>query len=519
MKNNIAMVDSVFSLIYALLSGNGLQQSVLGATSTNKIKIELSIHRVFIFSTSIDREKFESWFLDQFKVGSNEGGRSTSRGVFPAVFRVPQLFDYYLAPVTDSLVFDLQWILFDPGFKEQPSLFYSPGSTKRSPIFESSLYYSALSVGSSPSYSVGVLVPSAAGAALSFIQKGLTSTGGNFLIAGKRGSGKTSLVNEIIISCLARNIAETASAEKNGSNGRVNWMCHVRDCSHSDLMNHLEQFKNNISPMIMERKLMDSGIIIIEDLNISAVQRHDDFAYISQSSCEFLRSTYENQEYYDVKRSIWRSSNQLCSIGVCDLSDDSSGFNARFIKNSMVYICNESSLAEIFSSKLRGIAPMLKDELVHDFNFLTFKAIEVLKDSLETLMGAQNRKKTLDWPAKETNFGKLVVKASTSSIVDLMMSNLASTLSTMPAITPFEAIKVWDRLISDYFHKFPAISDIMMSSIETACNLNVAETYLFLAFAVTVDKEMRTRQTTHNKISADMSKDAKSRILAEYVIC
>ena len=515
------MIDSVFSLIYALLSSNGLQQSVIGATSTNKIKIELSIHRVFIFSciwtygvsASIDKDKFERWFLDYFKIDSNEDSNTTSRGVFPAVNRVPQLFEYYLAPVTDSLVFDMNWVLFDPGYKEQPSLFYSPGSTfgtKRSPVFESSLYYSAISTGSLPSYSVGILVPSATGAALSFIQKGLTSTGGNFLISGKRGSGKTSLVNEIIISCLARNSAEAASVEKNSSNGRVNWMCHVRDCSHSELMNHIEQFKDNLTPMIMERKLNESGIIIIEDLNISAVQRNDDFSYLSQSSCEFLRSSFENKEYYDVNRSMWRSSNQMCSIGVCDLPGDSLGFNARFIKNSLLYICNESSLVDIFSLKLRGIAPMLKEELVHDFNLLTFKTIGVLKDSLEALMGTQNRKKALDWTAKDTNFGKLIVKSSTSSIVDLMLSNLASTLTTMPAITPFEAIRVWDRLISDYCNKFPAISDLMMSSIETASNLNAAETYLFPAFAATVDKEMHSRRAMHSKILAEMSKDIKS---------
>ena len=521
LKSNISMVDSVFSLIYSLLNSNGLQQSVIGASSNNKIKIELSIHRVFIFSCiwtygvsgCTDRDKFERWFLDQYKIDSNEGVTNSSRNVFPVINKFPQLFEYYLAPVTDSIILDLRWILFDPGYTEQALLFNSPGSTfgpKRSEMFESSLYYSALSVGGSPSYSVGVLVPSSTGAALSFIQKGLSSIGGNLLIAGKRGTGKTSLANEIIISVLAKNTAEAASAEKNGTNGTINWICQVRDCSHSELITHMEQCKDNLTPLISERRLNESGIIIVEDLNISSVLRNDDVAYLNNSSCEFLRSCYENKEYYDVKRNTWRSSNKMCSIGICDLASDTMGFNTRFIKNSLLYTCIESSLVDVFSLKLRGVAPMLREELVHDFNLLTFKTIGVLKDSIETLMGSHNTKKTLGWAAKDLVFAKLIFKTPTSSIVNLMLSNIASTLTTMPGITPYEAIRVWDRLVSDYCVKFPTVNELMMSSVESASNFNLADSYLFPAFAATVDKEMHARQAIHNKIVAELSKDARN---------
>mmetsp|Transcript_20322 Transcript_20322/g.29109 ORF Transcript_20322/g.29109 Transcript_20322/m.29109 type:complete len:1857 (+) Transcript_20322:2-5572(+) len=136
-----------------------------------------------------------------------------------------------------------------------------------------------------------------------------------------------------------------------------------------------------------------------------------------------------------------------------------------------------------------------------------------LQNNLNLLIGSKSAS-TSAWAPQEVIFSHLVCKSSTASLVDFVLSKFVSATASISAITPFEAMRIWDRVISDFGCKSANLNNALVNSVEVASNFQSSIIYSFPAFASMIDKEMHVRLATHTKLMNDQmtSKGSENRV-------
>ena len=470
------LVDNLFNLINAFLA-------LLDTTSHSTI-IKISdecIQRIIIFSciwtfgiSSLSgRSNFESWFRSFFlkKILAN---RSTKL-VFPDCANNSSIYDYYLQRSHENEL-EFEWKLFDKDFKFDDGNTNNLKLSRKSEYFFDKLYYT--NIFSYPDAEKSkIIIPTSSMAAFDLIQSCLIETGGNILILGPAGSGKKTLARQII------NLAKERQKSRESS---VRWICHFMDCSINQFQMHLEKQELNVKSSLIERKLVGYCSVFVEDLSMSTATSPSICSY------ELLRSIYERREYFSGHQQKWKQLPSFYSVLTSDVRVINEVSNRRFLRHQHIFLCDSEDILSIFASKLEEVcSPSLKYEIPSNFVWLTFNTFKLFKGKTDSMLFAQ------DITESCRPFICFSRSNSVTATISYFFSKFCLCLSSMDDYTNNEAIRVWDRLISDFCGRYSQLFQLLHDVLETSC---LEYELLFPGFTSAVEKEKQHRLLAREKL-------------------
>lgn len=283
-------------------------------------------------------------------------------------------------------------------------------------------------------------------------------------------------------------------------------------------------------PKLLERKLTDHGIVMIDDVNIA--QEYD-----SNISCsEFLRQAMDTKVMYDPIKELWKSfQTYFTMIGSKSISQTTSNsigsssngstsittssdvqneyqkvLNKRLIRQCSLLFCEYSELEDVFETKFLRNFNEIKDDLAKDITKITFRYASYLKELFQNIylcdtIEKVNHMSSLDIYHKL--FITFTTQSSLISIVEDLLSKTYTGLTSLTAYTSNDVIRIWDRNIADYTLKFPHFNTEIANEVHEMANSNY--NYEFPSFSSFVEREKLLRSQAYENVLSYLPPNTK----------
>jgi hypothetical protein len=484
MLSDCALLENALALIEHICSAHEL----LVVTGTVK-KWEYSIHRVAIFAciwtfgvgSPSGRAAFQSWFYQQF---ANDMKATAEDRIFPAGADTSTsecIFDYSLAIVGEESAY-LEWVCFDraamAGALEWPTQGGGAYLTTEERLKRSyrNLYYTTLQGAASDK--AGIIVPTPTGAACHILQGALMRVGGQMMVAGAPGTGKSMLLRQLLA------LSKCAEGGKLAVETAARWVCHVSDCSGSELLRHIDNCRASLTPLLKERKVQDKGFVIIDDLNVDTLPE-------GPTSAEYLRSLHVGcaKEVYHTSQQSWSALSKFFTLAAARSTNTP---NKRVLRHYAVVCCDGGELSDVFAVKVQACSELMTSDVAHDLAVVTLGFARAARTALTEaphqhsaeLTGHHHRTSALHAP--DQHFLLLNGLRSESALANYILSKVVAGLDTMGGYTSNDVVRAWDRTVADYFVRHRAFAELCDSAQDHATN---AYSYQYASFTSYLDKE------------------------------
>ena len=329
--------------------------------------------------------------------------------------------------------------------------------------------------------------------AVSFIQrcilKSKDSSSSVFILGGP-GTGKSSLVkllyNDFIGSSTAKKTVKFSFKDtSNESSNFQRWLCLIYDSKHQDIYDYITVARKNISESIIEERWPDEGVIFIEDVNI-----RNDFELLS-SCAEWLRSLNQHKKVFDFTRQKWSNRRDIYSVCSADSHRLSlSDINERLIRHSYCVTLGDDDIQDVFSVKLLTSCPTLH-EISEDISTISFKLFTKIKSSCKEFLNDSSTS------IQEKMFAAVYLGQSVSSILENVFDILIKSLVSMAGFTNYDALRVYDRVVSDYFAFLPSAEEAVSKSLVSL--YHSSQKYKFQGFSDRIKRELDMKEEACQK--------------------
>jgi energy-coupling factor transporter ATP-binding protein EcfA2 len=523
--NDCTLVENVFKMIVSVCAAGDL------LVAAGAVRLwEASVHRIAILSciwtfgvcSPCSRDCFQDWFCSHFASFMGVGGaiesESSSQSVsftasknqdgtftdpiFPMFERgVCSLFDNALVYSDESEVY-LSWEVFDfsclVNDLDSDSFFPTMkggGNTSEERMRKSyrDIYYTNLIHQNNDLSSL--LVPTATANAFMLLQAALMKSGATVLVAGSSGSGKTSLMRQLM------ELSKVVSNVKITSDSAARWVCHVSDCGPKELQAHIQQCKQSVLPMLMERKLLDKGAIVIDDMSL--VNR----AMNHTTAAELLRATSEAREMYFIDKKHWRSIHRFYML-LGSRNEQTSQYNMRLARHMIHLYCDEKELERVFAYKALRFCSAIQPEVAHDLSVVTLRFVSEFRSIIFQQYSGDSRSAGIieslkSLTASEHLFVTALAVRSASSVVDFILSSVVCSLESMGGnYSSNDVVRVWDRVAADFTIRYPIFYSISDAAHEIASNECV---FQLPSFSNYLEKEKLLREQGLESIMGQLS--------------
>jgi hypothetical protein len=484
MLSDCALLENALAMIEHICSAHEL----LVVTGTVK-KWENSIHRVAIFAciwtfgavSSSGRSAFQSWFNQQFAADMKATAEDRVFPVGADASTSECIFDYSLAIVGEESAY-LEWVCFDRAAMaaalEGPTQGGGAYLTTEERLKRSyrNLYYTTLQGAASDK--AGIIVPTPTGAACHILQGALMRVGGQMMVAGAPGTGKSMLLRQLLA------LSKCAEGGKLAVETAARWTCHVSHCSGSDLLRHIDNCRASLTPLLKERKVQDKGFVIIDDLNIDTLPE-------GPTSAEYLRSLHVGgaKEVYQPSQQNWRALSKFFTLAAARSADTP---NKRVLRHYAVVCCDEDELSDVFAAKAQAHSELMTPDVAHDLAVVTLGFARAARKALIEALHqhsaelARHHHHTSVLRAPDQYFLLLNSLQSESALANYILSKVVAGLDTMGGYTSNDVVRAWDRAVADYFVRHRAFSELCDTAQDHATN---AYSYQYASFTSFLDKE------------------------------
>jgi hypothetical protein len=456
--------------------------------------------KIFIFSciwtigacSLTAQHQFDKWFKSHLKKIFPVSQRS---GALPIPLSFLQdgqfsfIHQYYLEPVEGENILD--WVpcsqlqmLIDSASSSENDLTKRVHMTKLPTHSYSHFYQSNQS---------SLIVSTHIGEAVLCMQRAILRVGGSstVMLLGSPGTGKSSLLKHLyndFAGSSKKSRAAKFSFKTNANNKSINfnrWICLIQDSKHQDIHEYVRLARNNISEAIIEERWSDEGVIFIEDMNI-----RNDFEF-SSTSVEWLRTLSQHKKAFDFVRQNWRDCNDIYSVCTANpYRHSASDVNKRVLRHCFCVALDEMDLKDVFSVKLCSSSPTLH-EISEDIVTISFKLLASVKNACHHFLIDSNT------TIQEKMFASIISGQSIPSIVENVLDIFSKSLLTLSGFTNYDALRVYDRVISDYFAFLPSVEDVIKKSFVLL--YHSSQRYKFQGFSDRIKREIDMKEEACQK--------------------
>lgn len=458
-----SLVDNVMSMFRVVYDASGIS-----ATKGPARWSEPMVKKTFLFAciwtfgvcSSFSRSRFDAWFKEYF---SKSEEYKSDPSVFPPLQDV-SVFDSYLFRPDDTDI-RIEWRLW----KNQRQLAdESIGKKARSTATAATATIDAgaasqLSILSSACYASTIyqdgpslLIPTNLGCAASFLQNctlnmGDVASGTNLMIAGEPGSGKSSVIQELLFAQFDANFASfgisaTADSLLRHSHFALatRWTCRLGDNPPRSFKDAIKQARHKAAPVLTEKRLSSLGVIIIEDVNISELPDEH------RSCRETLRHLCEYKKVWDNSLGRWDEHKGLHCV-LSTVGSTTGKLNERFVRHFLTMHCCPDELARVYSVAFQHKCPLLSIDICEDAFNLTKRIVESIRQFPLLLPSDDPTLFASEAFGAAALFTISVQQRSCMATVSQILQPWAFALHHLRTFVPDDAIRLWERLFTDYY--------------------------------------------------------------------
>lgn len=333
-----------------------------------------------------------------------------------------------------------------------------------------------------------IVVSTHTGDAVRYLQQCILKNKGSsssLMLLGRQGSGKSSIVKQ-----LCYDFCVEAGGNKRSNKFR-RWVCFLRDSQHPDIHGSIKSARKNISEYIVEDCWPDEGVLIIEDVNI-----RNDIDFV-KSSVEWLRSLCERRLSFDHDSLKWRNRSDIYSVTTANpFKLTVPNINQRLMRHNFCVSLDEINIKDVFSVKLCSKFPSLF-EITDDIINISFNLLCSIKDACKDILI------DLKVTATEKIFASVISGQSIPSLIESVLGIMSNILVTLSGFTNYDALRVWDRVISDYFTFVPSIESSLSKSLVKL--YHSSQRYKFQGFSERIKRELDMKEEACQKLETGRS--------------